>query len=208
MPNRPTIQSSCTAGSIFLTARSTTEVCHYTSYGLSKSVRSPAFFPETGSSRADSGLCHFADRLATSPIIRAKPASLMSPGNGTTSRPVPQAEDARRASREILRSLHRCAGRLSSSTWQHETGVTRVLDESGLEDGGGLRRDCHVPLAPQGRFARSSIAPPIEISRRGAGERSMPMYSQPVLCAIAKPMFSTTLACLFNDSVKALIAET
>lgn len=82
MPNRPTIQSSCTAGSIFLTARSTTEVCHYTSYGLSKSVRSPAFFPETGSSRADSGLCHFADRLATSPIIRAKPASLMSPGNG------------------------------------------------------------------------------------------------------------------------------
>jgi hypothetical protein len=155
MPNRPTIQSSCAAGSIFLTARSTTEVCHYTSYGLSKSVRSPAFFPETGSSRADSGLCHFADRLATSPIIRAKPASLMSPGNGTTSRPVPQAEDARRASREILRSLHRCAGRLSSSTWQHETGVTRVLDESGLEDGGGLRRDCHVPLAPQGRFARS-----------------------------------------------------
>src|SRR6202044_3353470 len=34
--------------------------------------------------------------------------------------------------------------------WQHETGITHLFDESGLEDGSDLRRDCHGTASPEG----------------------------------------------------------
>src|SRR3984885_14983057 len=58
--------------------------------GLSNSVRSPAFFPLTGSSRAESGLCAFTAQVGTSPLIFFQCSRVTSPGRGMVSSPVPQ----------------------------------------------------------------------------------------------------------------------
>src|SRR5205085_3182465 len=65
----------------------------FTRYGLPNSVISPTCFPATGSSRADSGLCHFIARLAISAMMFSRSWSEMSPGNGTASRPVLHTEE-------------------------------------------------------------------------------------------------------------------
>src|SRR5262245_52651425 len=60
-----------------------------------KSVGSPAFLPGIRNSRAESGLFSFIDSAATSRINLARSAALVSPGNGTTSRPVPHTLEYR-----------------------------------------------------------------------------------------------------------------
>ncbi len=56
-----------------ITAHFTSSDCNlaFTRKGSSNSVISPQPLPRTGSSRAESGLCHFTARLAMSPIISA-----------------------------------------------------------------------------------------------------------------------------------------
>src|SRR6266849_5749425 len=65
----------------------------FTRKGSSKSVVSPQPLPVTGSSRAESGLCHFTARVAMSPMISASCSALVSPGRGIVSRPVPQTAE-------------------------------------------------------------------------------------------------------------------
>src|SRR5215469_5017828 len=86
-------------------------------YGLSKSVCSPGFLPYTGSNLAESALFHFTATEATSLRMRSICWVLMSPGNGTVSKPVPQtAEYASKESTSYVDSAHRCANSLSSKT--------------------------------------------------------------------------------------------
>src|ERR1039457_3257797 len=83
----------------------------------SNSVRSPAFFPGTGSNRAARGLFHLKASVATSPTMRARRSSPVSPGSGTVSRPPAQtAEYASRESMLYAPSAHRRASTASSST--------------------------------------------------------------------------------------------
>src|SRR2546421_4742 len=65
----------------------------FTRNGLSNSVISPQPLPRTGSSLAESGLCHLNARLAMSPMMRESCSALMSPGSGTVSRPVPHTAE-------------------------------------------------------------------------------------------------------------------
>src|SRR5215467_6434780 len=89
----------------------------FTRYGLPNSVISPAFFPFTGSRRAESGLCHLTARLAISPIMPASSASEISPGSGTASSPVLQTEEYDMSeSRLIAPDSQRLASTESSST--------------------------------------------------------------------------------------------
>ena len=59
-------------------------------YGLSKLTLSPARLPGMGKRRADRGLRYFVASAATSKTMAASASTCVSPGNGTTSRPVPQ----------------------------------------------------------------------------------------------------------------------
>src|SRR6266571_3856336 len=65
----------------------------FTRNGSLNSVKSPGPLPATGKSRAESGLCHFTARLATSPMMRESCSAVMSPGSGMVSRPVPHTAE-------------------------------------------------------------------------------------------------------------------
>src|SRR5580658_10860050 len=76
-----------------LTPHRTARIPVFTRDGSVNSVRSPTFFPFTGSSRAVNGFFHFTAKLATSPRMRSICRALASPGIGMVSRPVPHTAE-------------------------------------------------------------------------------------------------------------------
>src|SRR5690349_16011724 len=64
-----------------------------TKNGLSNSVVSPQPLPTTGRRRAESGLCHFTERLAMSAMMSDSCSAVVSPGRGIVSKPVPQTAE-------------------------------------------------------------------------------------------------------------------
>ena len=81
--NHPSSKRISTRQSSFMTTESVRK-------GLLNCARSPAFFPGTGKRRAESGLRSLIESAATSRMSAAIALAGVSPGNGTTSRPVPQ----------------------------------------------------------------------------------------------------------------------
>src|SRR5271154_1182910 len=112
--------------------------CHYgsawifalTRNGSSNSVISPGFLPVTGCRRAESGLCHFTERLATSPRMRCSCSVVTSPRSGIREQRIKREAAFAPALREnrILKY------------WQHQSRIARLLHGNRFQRAGDDRR--------------------------------------------------------------------
>ena len=131
----------------------------FTRYGLPNSVISPACLPETGSSLAERGLCHFTARLAMSAMIFSSSFCEMSPGSGIASNPVLHTDEY---------DIH---ARLEEWGYGHKTVCHARGEYARDEDGDGF---CEVHVnTMEGVWSllRSWLRP-----HRGLSQEKLPLY--------------------------------